>query len=261
MDNIFGEYGGKYAGVDFYFSDTVDNAMREAIIAEVLTMHPCEQRIFKQNNRRIIYRDAADRFVVKKYLMPSLKKQLKRRIFGWSECVVHNKIAGLGVDLPEIFCFFEKRCWGLTRMNGIVLDYIPQSKCLDSTEADLSLPILRDLYHKGIYHTDFMQRNILVDKEGSLQLIDVEGALIVAPYHLPSLIFSLTRYIEETDFKTDPAAVREFSKKAYDIIAPSGIQLEQWLSAVEILCARHYSRAERKSCILPAEVLKILALN
>ena len=260
MDKYLGEYGGKHAGVDFYFCDSADDAMRKAIIDEVLLV-PCEERIFKQNNRRIIYRDTADRFVIKKYLIPSLKKQMKRRSFGWSECVIHNQIADLEVDLPKIFCFFEKRSWGLTRMNGVVFDYFPQSRCLNSAEADLALPILRDLFHKGIYHTDFMQRNILVDNKGTLQLIDVEGALIVAPDHLPQLIFSLTRYIEETDFKTNPAAVREFSAKAYDILTPTGISLEQWISAVEIMCARHHSRAERKACILPAEVLKILALN
>ena len=255
-----GEYGGRHGGVDFYFSGTADAVMREAIIAEVLAQ-PVEERIFKQNNRRLIYRDTADRFVIKKYLMPTLSKQMVRRSYGWTECIVHKQLAGLGVELPEIFGFFECRRWGLTRLNGIVLDYFPQSRGLDSSEAHLALPILRELFRKGIYLTDFMQRNILIDKCGTLKLIDVEGAQVVAPCALPQLIFSLTRYIEETDFKNDPAAVREFLNTAYDIIKPSDISGEQLVSAVEFMCTRHHSRAERKSGLLPAEVLKILALN
>ena len=259
-EQCLGEYGGKHGGVDFYFSAAVDAVMRETVIAEVLAQ-PAGEQIFKQNDRRLIYRDSANHFVVKKYLIPTLKKQIKRRSFGWTEYFVHNKIAELGVALPEIFCFFEYRRWGLTRMNGLVFDYFQQSRELDSSEAHLALPILGDLFRKGIYHTDFMQRNILINKQGALKLIDVEGAQVVAPGALPLLMFTLTRYIEETNFKTDPAAVREFVKTAHEVIAPPEISVEQLTSATELMCTRHHSRAERKSGVLPAEVLKILALN
>ena len=257
---VFGEYGGKHGGIDFYFSAAADSALREAIVAEVLAQ-PAEEQIFKQNNRRLVYRDSSDRFVVKKYLFPTLKKQMIRRSYGWTEFLVHNQMAELGLALPEIFCFFEYRRWGLTRMNGLVFDYFKQSRGLDSSEAQLALPVLANLFRKGIYHTDFMQRNILINCHGELKLIDVEDAQAVAPYALPQLMFSLTRYIEETDFKNDPAAIREFIEAAHKIIAPPGISVEQLTSAAELMCSRHHSRAERESGILPAEVLKILKLK
>ena len=116
------------------------------------------------------------------------------------------------------------------------------------------------LFQSGIYHPDFMRRNLMInDVDNSLKLIDMEGCKRMEPFSLTSLLMLVQRFIEYNELGAEHPLSCNFINEVYNRCGIGDrMERECFHKAIVIMLSRHRSRKERRNLILPAEVLNML---
>jgi hypothetical protein len=117
--------------------------------------------------------------ILKIFRRHKFKDKLRRRPTGLTEYQNLIEAAKRNVRTPECYLYFEKRYWGILKYSGIVMEdmrnYTEFEKLYASGQCTYFdvIPLLKELYMRGVNHIDFSPRNIFFNRyDKSFAVID-----------------------------------------------------------------------------------------
>lgn len=140
-----------------------------------------------------------------------------------------------GVRLPKLYGYFEKPFLGfLYRANGIIEEYIPDTRILGMEELSLVPPLFAHLYRKGIYHPDMQFQNVLWQpKTRTLVPIDYMGCNILSEPSWEALLMQLSWFLHAAD--VDDAHARPFMEEVLSLLPELRLDHEKAWSCIKAL--------------------------
>lgn len=251
------QYHQRTGKFDFWFTPGCP-VIEEAV---QVTIHgkPEQNDILKQDEKRLLFIGKAQnhpRFVVKINLLPRCKDRFRARLFAPQECQCHMRIAKTGIPVPELWGYFEQKCFGVTLRNGLILEFLDNARNPAPGENEAAVALLAALYEKGISHPDFMRNNIMLSGPDQLPfLIDLELCSFLNPRDIRLPLMNLARYIEYNETPFNDPNNQSLIHRVYDALQAPPVSRECFLKLLAMLNKQHLTTRERVGLILPAAVL------
>ena len=141
-----------------------------------------------------------------------------------------------GVRLPHLFGYFEKKLpFGFFRANGIVDEFIPNTRRLTIKELMLTPPLFAHLFRKGIYHPDMQFQNTLWHEETRYLIpIDYMGCNFLAAPNHEALLIMMARFLQTGS--VEEKAGRLFVHAVLDLLPEVTLDNEKAWRCVQELC-------------------------
>lgn len=187
----------RHSGFDFAFSPICQNQDK---IVELVTGRIEPDKYFRKGQRRnvILFGDV----VVKFYSFHTLADLFHSRRYGYCEVECHHDFIKAfgeveGFRLPRLLGYFEKKLFGpIQSANGIICEFIPNTRQLEISELLRAVPLFVQLYRSCIYHPDVNYGNVLYQPETDLIIpIDFMGCNFLSSPNWEALIMEASRFL------------------------------------------------------------------
>jgi hypothetical protein len=170
-------------------------------IADLVTGKAQPEMWFKQGRRRNVMADNG--LLIKLCVFRGFSDVLHSRRYAPREVECYHdylKAFGVmeGVRLPKLFGYFEKPFLKfLFRANGIIEEFIPETRRMEMGELSLVAPLFAHLYRKCIYHSDMQFQNILWQPDTQTLIpIDYMGCNILSSPSWEALLMQLAYFLK-----------------------------------------------------------------
>ena len=128
---------------------------------------PLESDKTDKRNRVMRFKSNGISYIAKIFRMRNIKDCFKNKKFAFSELKNNHTAAMLGIVTPRCYAYFEQRPMGIIRQTGLIMEDLNDFtefrhllSCGKLTIFDV-IPVINELFHKGVNHIDFSPKNIL----------------------------------------------------------------------------------------------------
>jgi len=214
----------------------------------------------KQSLRRCVLRvnkinETLGSLIVKGFPLQKIESRLKYERYGLAEASNYLQAHSLEIPIPACYGYFEQRSWGTVKANGVLIedlqgystlhDLAEKSPDLKSQIHAKALPLINDLYSKGVNHIDTTAHNFMESPDdGKLVVIDWQYASFVTPKDVKQLILQAVQFLRYTEMKPSDDDWQTWLKELYDLSAPD-MEWPRFSENVSLLQAE--KRAPNKS--------------
>jgi len=249
-----------YSGTDFFLTSWLDDT--ERLCREIMDDGIQYDHVFKHSRRRNVF--SIRNFLVKKYVFNHLSDILHSNRYAQREfsCYLHYRKAFgevAGMRLPELYGFFiRKTLFFFSSINGIITEYIPDTRFLSGDELPLAAPLFVNHYRKGIYHPDIQYLNLLI-QDGSRTLfpIDYIGCNFFEQPNVDSLFLQLARFCQTAE--TSAENQRRLLEATLAGLPELNLKMDASWEVLSSLTARHLTTHQEGHVLqLPAELKRTL---
>ena len=224
-------------GFRYYLSTDCPHSS-DGVIADLVAGRMQPEIWFKQTRRRHIM--SHDGLLIKLYQFHGFSDVRHSRRYASREVeCYHDYLKAFGsmpgVRLPKLYGYFEKPFLGfLYRANGIIEEYIPDTRILGMEELSLVPPLFAHLYRKGIYHPDMQFQNVLwQSKTRTLVPIDYMGCNILSEPNWEALLMQLSWFLHAAD--VDDAHARSFMEEVLSLLPELRLDHEKAWTCIKAL--------------------------
>lgn len=184
------------------FSDSVDRKIIHYLSCALpdpsSRSAPSHATVLKSARQRLVYRWQPSlecrSVVAKTFPLSSIFSMIRYKKYAFSEFQNAITARRLGIPIPEVYCYFERRRLGFVVGSGLIYedvgrfdDVLAWSLKLPGgyeEAAGLAIPAIVALFVSGVNHVDMRDENILLAREGhgmDFRLIDWQYASFVRP--------------------------------------------------------------------------------
>lgn len=224
----------------------------------LVTGQTAPERYFRQGRRRNVMLLAG--MVVKWYEFRTLADLLHSHRYAPREVeCYHDYVKAFGTlegfQLPRLWGYFERPLLGrFHRANGIVNEFVADTREMTLQELMMTPPLFAHLYRKGIYHPDMHFRNVLYHPASHRLIpIDYMGCNFLKEPSWEALLIELARFLHTGH--ADESAGRAFTQAVLNALPELRLDSERaWKCIVRLWELRITTHQYHHPIFLPEEL-------